>query len=119
MVNPRAVSYLVTAPGSLGMARAYLQGDLDIDGVHPGDPYELLQAIEELTMRRPSPAVVLQWLRALGLGTLSRRRCRTWSRRRPAGSASACGTAAARRRARSATTTTSPTTSTSWSSARR
>ena len=47
MVNPRAVSYLITAPGSLGLARAYLQGDLEIDGVHPGDPYELLRAIDD------------------------------------------------------------------------
>ena len=31
MVRPRAVSYLITAPGSLGLARAYLQGDLEID----------------------------------------------------------------------------------------
>ena len=70
MVSPRAVSYLITAPGSLGLARAYLQGDLEIDGVHPGDPYELLRAIDALTLRRPSPAVALQWLRGLGLSTL-------------------------------------------------
>jgi len=70
MVSPRAVSYLITAPGSLGLARAYLQGDLEIDGVHPGDPYELLCIIDGLTLRRPSPAVALQWLRGLGLGTL-------------------------------------------------
>ena len=47
MVNPRAVSYLITAPGELGLARAYLQGDLEIDGVHPGDPYELLRAVDD------------------------------------------------------------------------
>jgi cyclopropane-fatty-acyl-phospholipid synthase len=70
MVSPRAVSYLITAPGSLGLARAYLQGDLEIDGVHPGDPYELLRIIDGLTLRRPSPAVALQWLRGLGLATL-------------------------------------------------
>jgi cyclopropane-fatty-acyl-phospholipid synthase len=70
MVRPRAVSYLITAPGSLGLARAYLQGDLEIDGVHPGDPYELLRIMDGLTARRPSPALALQWLRAVGLGTL-------------------------------------------------
>ena len=43
LVNPRGVSYLATAPGSLGLARAYIKGDLEIEGVHPGDPYELLQ----------------------------------------------------------------------------
>ena len=67
LITPRAVSYVATAPGSLGLARAYLQGDLEIDGVHPGDPYELLRTIESLTPRRPSPGVALQWLRALGL----------------------------------------------------
>ena len=36
--TPRGAAYLATSPGSLGMARAYLSGDLDIFGVHPGDP---------------------------------------------------------------------------------
>jgi cyclopropane-fatty-acyl-phospholipid synthase len=70
LVHPRAVSYVVTAPGSLGLARAYLQGDLEIEGVHPGDPYELLKVMEDLHARRPSPAEVLLWLRSLGVGTL-------------------------------------------------
>ena len=70
MVRPRAVSYVITAPGSLGLARAYQQGDLEVDGVHPGDPYELLKAMEELHPRRPSPALALQWLRGVGVGTL-------------------------------------------------
>jgi cyclopropane-fatty-acyl-phospholipid synthase len=70
LTSPRAVSYLLTAPGSLGLARAYLQDDLEIDGVHPGDPYELLKMMEDLHMRRPSPVRVVQWLRALGLDTL-------------------------------------------------
>ncbi|HEV7655140.1 MAG TPA: class I SAM-dependent methyltransferase [Mycobacteriales bacterium] len=70
LTNPRAVSYVLTAPGSLGLARAYLQGDLEIDGVHPGDPYDLLTMMEELHVHRPSPVQVVQWLRALGLETL-------------------------------------------------
>ena len=120
LVHPRAVSYVVTAPGSLGLARAYLQGDLEIEGVHPGDPYELLKVMEDLHARRPSPAEVA------AVAALARRRhaqrrlrCRTSSRSRPAGSASACGTAGSGTPPRSATTTTSPTTSTSWCSARR
>ncbi len=40
--NERGVSYLATAPGDLGMARAYVTGDLTVEGAHPGDPYELL-----------------------------------------------------------------------------
>jgi cyclopropane-fatty-acyl-phospholipid synthase len=70
LLTPRAVSYVATAPGSLGLARAYLQGDLEIEGVHPGDPYELLKTMEGLHARRPSPAVALGWLRSLGLSTL-------------------------------------------------
>ncbi len=30
---------LLTAPGDLGLVRAYLTGTLQVDGVHPGDPY--------------------------------------------------------------------------------
>ena len=33
LTNPRGVSYLATAPGSLGLARAYLKGDLELEGV--------------------------------------------------------------------------------------
>ena len=70
LVRARGVSYMVTSPGSLGMARAYLQGDLEVDGVHPGDPYELLTIMEDLHMRRPSPGQAVQWLRSLGISTL-------------------------------------------------
>jgi cyclopropane-fatty-acyl-phospholipid synthase len=30
--SPKALSYLVTAPGQLGMARAYVSGEMDVDG---------------------------------------------------------------------------------------
>ena len=45
--TPRGTTYLVTGFGDLGLARAYIAGDLDIRGVHPGDPYELLKALAE------------------------------------------------------------------------
>jgi cyclopropane-fatty-acyl-phospholipid synthase len=71
LASPRGASYLVTAPGSLGMARAYIQGDLEVSGVHPGDPYEALRIIDdELRMQRPAAAEALRWLQALGLRTL-------------------------------------------------
>ena len=38
--NERGLSYLLTAPGDLGLARAYVSGDLTLEGVHPGDPYD-------------------------------------------------------------------------------
>ncbi len=45
IATERGLSYVLTAPGDLGMARAYVAGDLDITGVHPGDPYELMRGI--------------------------------------------------------------------------
>jgi len=62
----RAVSYLATAPGDLGMARAYTMGDLVVEGVHPGDPYEALVDLERLQFRRPDPRLVLELARVLG-----------------------------------------------------
>ncbi len=43
--RPRGTTYLATAPGELGLARAYVAGDIEPVGVHPGDPYELLRAL--------------------------------------------------------------------------
>jgi cyclopropane-fatty-acyl-phospholipid synthase len=72
LLTPRGVSYVATSPDDLGMARAYLKGDLAIEGVHPGDPYELLTVMGGLKMRRPSPATAARWLRALGPRVLVR-----------------------------------------------
>ena len=70
LTNPRGVSYLATAPGSLGMARAYIKGDLDIEGVHPGDPYEMLKAIDDdLQVNRPPMNQAVAWARTLGVRT--------------------------------------------------
>jgi cyclopropane-fatty-acyl-phospholipid synthase len=70
VVTPRAVSYLATAPGSLGLARAYIQGDLDVEGVHPGNPYELLKVMDDgLHPQRPSLSEAMAWARALGAKT--------------------------------------------------
>ena len=38
--SPRGTTYLATSRGDLGLARAYIAGDLEVHGVHPGDPYE-------------------------------------------------------------------------------
>ncbi|HET9020794.1 MAG TPA: class I SAM-dependent methyltransferase [Ornithinibacter sp.] len=67
----RAASYLATAPGDLGLARAYVTGDLDVEGVHPGDPYELLVDLTSLRFRRPTPAVALEAARTLGVRGLT------------------------------------------------
>ena len=66
--TPRGTTYLATARGDLGLARAYIAGDLDIHGVHPGDPYELLKALaDELVFRMPSPRVMAQVFRSVGV----------------------------------------------------
>lgn len=66
VANHRAVSYLATAPGDLGMARAYTTGDLVLEGVHPGNPYEAIVDLERLHFRRPDPRLVLDLARVLG-----------------------------------------------------
>ncbi|MFE0592227.1 class I SAM-dependent methyltransferase [Micromonospora echinospora] len=71
--SERGLSYLLTAPGDLGMARAYVSGDLALSGVHPGDPYEALRVLkDELRLRPPSLAEGLALVRGLG-----------WERLRP------------------------------------
>jgi cyclopropane-fatty-acyl-phospholipid synthase len=66
IANHRAVSYLATAPGDLGMARAYTTGDLVVEGVHPGNPYDALVDLERLHFRRPDPRLILDLARILG-----------------------------------------------------
>jgi cyclopropane-fatty-acyl-phospholipid synthase len=67
----RGLAYLMTAPGDLGMARAYVSGDLDISGTHPGDPYDALVLIKDHTkFRMPTPSEGIQIARSLGLSHL-------------------------------------------------
>ena len=56
--NSRAVYYMVDHPGELGLARAYLQGDIDSPELVPGDPYEVFRHLVSLKpyVRKPSPA---------------------------------------------------------------
>jgi cyclopropane-fatty-acyl-phospholipid synthase len=66
--NERGLSYLLTAPGDLGMARAYVRGDLLIEGVHPGNPYDALVHLQNnLRLKVPSPAEAMRLARGLGL----------------------------------------------------
>ncbi|MDQ6640945.1 MAG: class I SAM-dependent methyltransferase [Actinomycetota bacterium] len=69
--NERGLRYLLTAPGDLGLGRAYVMGDLVVAGVHPGDPYEAMALMKEHThFRVPPPAEALRILRSLGLAHL-------------------------------------------------
>jgi cyclopropane-fatty-acyl-phospholipid synthase len=66
--TPRGTTYLATAPGDLGLARAYVSGDLEPHGVHPGDPYELLTALaDRLEFRRPPARVMANIVRSIGV----------------------------------------------------
>jgi cyclopropane-fatty-acyl-phospholipid synthase len=71
LLTPRGLTYLVTAPGELGLARAYVSGDLEAHGVHPGDPYELLKALTDtLDFERPPARVLADIVRSVGFGRL-------------------------------------------------
>ncbi|WP_411721836.1 class I SAM-dependent methyltransferase [Mycetocola sp.] len=66
--TPRGLTYLATGRGDLGLARAWIAGDLDVHGVHPGDPYELLKTLADgLVFRLPPPHVMTQVVRSIGL----------------------------------------------------
>ncbi len=59
LLTPRGMTYLATAPGELGLARAYVAGDIEARGVHPGDPYELLALLtDKLDFTKPSPRLL-------------------------------------------------------------
>jgi cyclopropane-fatty-acyl-phospholipid synthase len=71
LLTPRGTTYLVTAPGELGLARAYVSGDLRARGVHPGDPYELLATLaDKMDFKRPSPRTLANVVRSIGLERL-------------------------------------------------
>jgi cyclopropane-fatty-acyl-phospholipid synthase len=60
--SPVAVAYLAQAPGSLGLARAYVAGHLDIDG----DMYEALVRMSKVQTLNLGLAEKLRLLQALG-----------------------------------------------------
>src|ERR1700742_1638042 len=70
LANERGLRYMLTAPGEFGMARAYVAGDLELTGVHPGDPYEALRAFAAWKVRRPPAGEIVRLVREVGLGQL-------------------------------------------------
>jgi cyclopropane-fatty-acyl-phospholipid synthase len=67
--SPLAVSYLASAPGALGLARAYVTGNIEV----VGDMYTALRHLSELTLNDVSWSERLGLLRQLGAGPLLRR----------------------------------------------
>jgi cyclopropane-fatty-acyl-phospholipid synthase len=71
LLTERGLSYLITAPGDLGLARAYVSGDIALEGVHPGNPYEAMLLLgRESGFKIPPPAEALKIVRGLGWSTL-------------------------------------------------
>ncbi|TDD54488.1 methyltransferase domain-containing protein [Kribbella antibiotica] len=67
LATERGLSYVLTAPGDLGLVRAYVMGDLEITGVHPANPYEFMRMmLNQVHFERPTPAEALRIVRGLG-----------------------------------------------------
>lgn len=54
VARPEGLRYLLTAPGELGLGRAYVTGALELRGVHPGNPYPAFAALHSVRLRRPT-----------------------------------------------------------------
>ena len=68
LLTPRGTTYLATAPGELGLVRAYVSGDLELRGVHPGDPYELLRTFnDQVEIARPPARLLAEIVRSIGV----------------------------------------------------
>jgi cyclopropane-fatty-acyl-phospholipid synthase len=68
--SERGLAYILSAPldQDLGLGRAYVSGELEVSGVHPGDPYEALKLVQKgLKFRAPSPLEALELFRGIGL----------------------------------------------------
>ncbi len=61
VLTPRALARLATAPGTLGLARAYVTGEIEVDG----DVYDVLDAMADLTLHDLSRKEQLQLARRL------------------------------------------------------
>ncbi|HWU19986.1 MAG TPA: cyclopropane-fatty-acyl-phospholipid synthase family protein, partial [Nocardioides sp.] len=71
LVRPRGLAYILTAPGDLGLARAYVAGDLVLHGSHPGNPYEPFSLLKSHTdFGTPRPSQIADLVRALGIRNL-------------------------------------------------
>lgn len=64
--SERGLRFLATAPGDLGMARAYVSGDLDLEGTHPGDPYEAIRLLGQWRLRPPTPRELAELVKEMG-----------------------------------------------------
>ena len=61
IISPRALARLATAPGTLGLARAYVEGEIEVEG----DLYTLLDAMADITLNDLSRADQLRLARRM------------------------------------------------------
>lgn len=67
LATERGLSYVLTAPGDLGLVRAYVMGDLEITGIQEGNPYDLMRMmLNQVHFERPTTAEALRIVRGLG-----------------------------------------------------
>src|SRR5688572_30090021 len=61
--SPEAVRHLLWAPGELGLARAYVSGDLELEG----DIYDLLAVRDSIAGARDDADMSMSWRERAGL----------------------------------------------------
>ncbi|WP_329001577.1 cyclopropane-fatty-acyl-phospholipid synthase family protein [Kribbella sp. NBC_00709] len=67
LATERGLSYVLTAPGDLGLVRAYVMGDLEITGIQEGNPYDLMRMmLNQVHFERPTTAEALRIVHGLG-----------------------------------------------------
>lgn len=66
--SAEGLSYIVTAPGDVGLARAFVTEGLTVEGEHLAHPYGIFDALRELNgkTRKPDFATMAKILRSLG-----------------------------------------------------
>ena len=57
-ITKDGLAYIATAPGELGLARAYLTDNLRVTGTHPANPYDLFGVLRTVRLKKLSPSTV-------------------------------------------------------------
>lgn len=57
ITSPEGLSYIATAPGDVGLARAYITGGLELEGEHLAHPYGIFDSLRSLYDQFHKPAV--------------------------------------------------------------
>ncbi|WP_240741503.1 class I SAM-dependent methyltransferase, partial [Klebsiella pneumoniae] len=57
-ITKDGLAYIATAPGELGLARAYLTNNLRVSGTHPANPYDLFGVLRTVRLKKLSPSTI-------------------------------------------------------------